>query len=104
MIDCRNSTSSQGIPWHWRPLRGRRELDRATCHGWRANRRSISGETEALQSSWCLPNHRIGPEPVDDRSYDVAVVPRTSGTTHPEGPWERLLRDSDRSHAIGDVG
>ena len=85
-VDRRNSNSSQRIPWHWCHFRGGRELHRATRHGWRANRRSHFGETEAVPSSRYLPNDSVALEPVDDRAHDVAFVPRTSGTTHLQNP------------------
>jgi len=82
LIDRRNSNSSQWIPWHWGDFRGGREPHPATRHGWRPNRRSHPGETEAIYSSRCLPNDSDALERVDDRAHDVAFVPRTSATTY----------------------
>lgn len=85
-IDRHNSNSSQRIPWHWRHLRGGRELHRAARDGRRANRRSRPGETEAIQSSRCLPNDSVALERVDDRAHDVAFIPGTSSTTYLQNP------------------
>ena len=77
MIDCGVFVASQRIPRDGRHLRGRCQPHGTARDGSSTGRRGRSCETKTLQSARHLPDDSAAPEPGDDRTRYVALVPAT---------------------------